>query len=65
MFEFSLDLVSGDKFQTFTLCSSAWPTEEFNPALEKMTRRVEHITNLWASSSKGESDKFMVSSMAL
>jgi hypothetical protein len=41
-------------------CCSAWPDETHNPYLEKMTRRVEHITTLLASSSKGEADKFMV-----
>ena len=39
---------------------SAWPTEEHNIHLKKMTRRVEHITNLFASSKLGQSDNFMV-----
>ena len=39
---------------------SAWPTEEHNIYLKKMTRRVEHITNLFASSKLGQSDNFMV-----
>ena len=38
---------------------SAWPTEDNNQALEKMTLRVEHITNLLASSKKGQADHFM------
>ena len=38
---------------------SAWPTEVDNIYLEKMTRRVEHITGLLASSKLRESDNFM------
>ena len=40
---------------------SAWPNEDNTTALEKMTRRVEHITNLLASSKLDQSDNFMVS----
>ena len=39
--------------------SSAWPTEDNNIYLEKMTRRVEHITGLLASSKLKQSDNFM------
>ena len=38
---------------------NAWPNEDNTKALEKMTLRVEHITNLLASSKKGQSDNFM------
>lgn len=38
---------------------NAWPHEAHNIHLEKMTRRVEHITGLRASSFKEESDAFM------
>lgn len=38
---------------------NAWPNEDNTPALEKMTRRVEHITNLYASSKLDQSDNFM------
>ncbi len=40
--------------------SSAWPDENDNLYLEKMTRRVEHISNLHGSSRLGQSDRFMV-----
>ena len=38
---------------------NAWPNEDSTPALDKMTRRVEHITNLLASSRLDQSDNFM------
>ena len=39
---------------------SVWPNEDHNVYLDKMTRRVEHITGLWASSRNNQSDAFMV-----
>ena len=39
---------------------SAWPDEDDNTKLEKMTRRVEHISGLLAASNKKQSDHFMV-----
>ena len=45
--------------RVITIFFSAWPTEDNNKALEKMTLRVEHITNLLASSKKGQADHFM------
>ena len=44
----------------FLLCYSAWPTEEDNVVLDKLTRRVEHIMGLLAASNKRQSDNFMV-----
>lgn len=38
---------------------NAWPDEDSYPALEKMTRRVQHITGLLSSSKLKESDNFM------
>ena len=38
---------------------SVWPDEDSYPALDKMTRRVQHITGLLSSSKKQESDNFM------
>ena len=38
---------------------SVWPDEDSYPALEKMTRRVQHITGLLSSSKLRESDNFM------
>ena len=38
---------------------NVWPDEDSYPALEKMTRRVQHITGLLSSSKLRESDNFM------
>lgn len=47
-------------FSMFLIYFSVWPIEDDHPALAKFTRRVEHLTNLFASSKLGQSDNFMV-----
>jgi hypothetical protein len=40
---------------------SCWPNENDNVFLEKLNRRIEHVTGLWAATNKNFSEPYMVS----
>lgn len=44
----------------YLIICSCWPDESEHIGLEKLNRRIEHLTGLNADSSKGYSEGFMV-----
>lgn len=44
----------------YSYTCSCWPNESQNKGLEKLNRRIEHLSGLRADSSKGYSEGFMV-----
>lgn len=50
-------MVHGPQISVFFSC---WPVESQHVGLEKLNRRIEHLSGLHADSSKGYSEGFMV-----